>query len=75
MTILPRVGRAQSSTFIPFGTNGAGSTSKFASSSVVSLPEALVSERRNVFGSNGGASSPLLLGFYTDVLYIGAKHC
>jgi hypothetical protein len=47
----------------------------FAISSVVWPPEALVPERRNVFGSNGGASSPLLLGFYTDVLYIGAKHC
>jgi hypothetical protein len=73
MTILPRAGRAQSSTFIPSGTNGAGSTSKFAISSVVLPPEALVLEGRDVFGSNGGASYSLLLGFSTNALYIGGE--
>jgi hypothetical protein len=75
MMILPRAGRAQSSTFIPSGTNGAGSTSKFAISSVVLPPGASVLEGRGASGSNGGVSSPLLLGFSTDVLYIRAKHC
>jgi hypothetical protein len=73
MMILPRAGRAQSSTFIPYGTNGAGSTSKFAIPSVALPPGASVLEGRGVSGSNGGASSPLPLGFSTDALYIGGE--
>jgi hypothetical protein len=73
MMILPRVGRSQSSTFIPSETNGAGSTSKFAISSAVQPPEALVQDGRVISGSNGGASSPSLLGFSAEVLYIGGE--
>jgi hypothetical protein len=66
MTILPRAGRAQSSTFIPSGM-------KFAISSVVLPLGASVLEGRGASGSHGGASSPLLLGFSTDALYIGGE--
>jgi hypothetical protein len=46
---------------------------KFAISSVVLPLGASVLEGRGASGSHGGASSPLLLGFSTDALYIGGE--
>jgi hypothetical protein len=60
--------------------NGAGSTSKFAISSTVRPPEALVPDGRAISSSNGGVSSPALqwvkmLGFSTGYCVLGVKHC
>jgi hypothetical protein len=54
--------------------NGGGSTSKFAISSVTSPLGASMLDERGNSGANGEASSPLLLGFSADALYIGGRN-